>query len=165
MPTARAELAHLRAIAQEPPGNDEFDHIEDYLAVLDGMLEGAIADREGHAEAAIVAATKAAAQCDAIPFDFGPPVTAKPPHEFAGELLLKAGRGREALAEFDHALQDAPQRALSLLGRARALKASGDSTGAAHAYSELAAIWKTADADLAALAEVRKGTGEAAATR
>jgi tetratricopeptide (TPR) repeat protein len=98
---------------------------------------------------------------DAIPFQFGPPRTGKPPRELLGELLLRQGNATEALAAFDRALQQAPNRALSLLGRARALKALGDAPGAADAYARLAVQWHRADADLAALSEVRAGAGDA----
>ena len=78
----------------------------------------------------------------------------KPPHELRGEILLAAKRPAEAVAEFDLALKTAPLRALSMLGRARALAAAGDSAGAKQAYAALHAIWQRADKDLPELAEV-----------
>lgn len=109
------------------------------------------------------AASEAAKRCDMLLFDFGPPATVKPPHELAGELLLQAGRPKEALAEFDLTLKVAPNRALSLLGRARALAVGGDAHASAQAYAQLAAIWRDADADLPELAEVRGGAVKTAA--
>jgi predicted Zn-dependent protease len=71
-----------------------------------------------------------------------------------GEILLAAKRPAEAVAEFDLALKTAPLRALSMLGRARALAAAGDAAGAKQAYAALHAIWQRADKDLPELAEV-----------
>ena len=133
------------------------------ISAVDGILKSASAERSGQIEAALSAATEAAERYDALPFDFGPPATLKPPHELVGELLLKAGHPKEALAEFDLSLKVAPNRALSLLGRARALAAGGDAHAAAQAYAQLAAIWRDADTDLPELAEVRGGAVKAAA--
>ena len=87
------------------------------------LLQGAIAQSEGRSDEAIASASEAARSYDALPFDYGPPVSVKPPHEFFGELLLQAGRPKEAMAEFDRSLKTAPGRALSLKGRERALAA------------------------------------------
>jgi tetratricopeptide (TPR) repeat protein len=94
---------------------------------------------------------------DAMPLDFGPPGVVKPSHELLGELLLRAGRPDQARAEFERALRLAPQRALSLLGRARAVVAAGgDARAAARAYEELRGIWHRADPDIPGLAEATR---------
>jgi hypothetical protein len=95
----------------------------EYLRIMAQMLQGAIAQANGRSDEAVAAATEAARRFDKLPFDFGPPATLKPPHEFAGEALLQAGRPKEALAQFDLSLKTAPKRALSLQGRERALAA------------------------------------------
>jgi len=73
-----------------------------------------------------------------------------------GEILLQAGRPREAQREFARQLQLAPKRALSLRGLGRAAAAAGDATTAARAYGELRAIWHRADADRPELAEAAR---------
>ena len=88
-------------------------------------------------------------------FDFGPPSVVKPAHELAGELLLASGDAAAARAEFERALAGAPNRALSLLGLARAAAKEGDRAAAEDAYRRLAGIWSRADQDLPDLAEVR----------
>jgi tetratricopeptide (TPR) repeat protein len=75
----------------------------------------------------------------------------------AGDILLEAGRAREAVAAYDDALRIAPGYWRSRLGRARALNRAGDATAARVAYAELLAQWSKADPDLPALAEVRAG--------
>lgn len=164
---ARAGLLGLQAIARQAPDDNDalIPHTDAYLGIMEKMLDGAIAVHEGHADAGLALIHSAAAQYDALPFDFGPPVPLKPPHELAGEALLGSGRPRQALPEFEAALKLAPRRALSMLGRARALRAMGDASGAARAYAELATLWHGADADLPALAEVRAGADARTAVR
>ncbi|MFO0982304.1 MAG: hypothetical protein U1E76_11305 [Planctomycetota bacterium] len=84
---------------------------------------------------------------DARSFDFGPPVVVKPAHELLGEVLLELGRGAEAELEFELALQRAPRRAASMLGRARAAAQAGDVGKANTIRAELGALWHSADPD------------------
>ena len=161
--TAQAQLARMREIAAQPkPATETLLHLTEYLGIGADMLEAMIDHRAGKLESAHNLAARAAAGDDALPFAFGPPTTFKPPHELAGELLLADKQPQAALAQFDLALKTAPKRTTSLLGRARALKASGKGAEAARAYAEIARIWSHADDDLPALAEVRR---EAVAAR
>lgn len=121
--TAGSNLAALQAIAKQPPGEGETAEQTEYLEILGLLLQSVIDQSGGHIDEAIAAATDAARRYDAMPFDFGPPVPVKPPHELAGELLLQAGRPKDAVAEFDLSLKTAPRRAVSMLGRAQALAA------------------------------------------
>ncbi len=84
----------------------------------------------------------------------GPPVE-KPAHELLGEVLLRAGDAKDALAQFKVSLERHPNRALSLLGRARAEVASGEKSAARSTYAKLLEIWSQADADLPELREAR----------
>jgi tetratricopeptide (TPR) repeat protein len=122
--TATSALAALQAIAKQPPGEGETPAQTEYLEILGKLLQSVIAQSAGHIDEAIAAATEAARRYDALPFDFGPPVPVKPPHELLGELLLQAGRPKDALTEFDRSLKTAPRRALSMMGRTHALAAS-----------------------------------------
>ena len=161
---ARDALAALQASQRAPESklDHEFPDEDAYLIVLADMLDGAIAARDGDAAAGLARVRAAATRYDALPFAFGPPVVVKPPHELAGEMLLAMQQPKAALAEFDAALRMAPNRALSLLGRLRALQAMGDVPAADQARSALAAIWHDADADLPLLAEVRPATASPA---
>jgi len=71
------------------------------------------------------------------------------------ELLLQAGKAREAAAQFKIALLRQPNRARSLLGLARAGVKSGDQPGATAAYTKLLEQWQQADKDLPELREVQ----------
>jgi predicted Zn-dependent protease len=150
---AARSLAAMRALIAQKPDADESATTTAYLRVIEQMLEGVVAEKSGDRARALKLVAEAAAGYDAIPFDFGPPVPVKPPHELRGEMLLSAKRPAEALAEFDLALKSAPRRAQSLLGRARAFAAMGDASGESHAYADLRAIWQRADADLPGLIE------------
>jgi tetratricopeptide (TPR) repeat protein len=83
----------------------------------------------------------------------GPPDSIKPPRELLGEILLRAGHPKEALQQFDASLSREPNRARSLLGRARALARAGDSVKAKEAYASFLEVWKQADSQLPELAE------------
>jgi hypothetical protein len=83
--------------------------------------------------------------------------------ELLGEALLAAGKPKEALAQFEGVLDARPNRALALLGAARAAKAAGEGAKAQAHYATLAELWKDADADLPDLAEVKAGAGDQAA--
>ena len=85
----------------------------------------------------------------------GPPELLKPSHEAYGEVLLRAGRAKEAAQQFATSLLRQPNRARSLLGAARAAARSGDTKGAAAAYSALMRIWAQADAQLPELREAQ----------
>jgi hypothetical protein len=76
-------------------------------------------------------------------------------HELVGERLLADGKAKEALAKYERDLDERPNRAIALLGAARAAKAVGDGAKARDYYAALAEQWRDADEGGAALAEVR----------
>jgi hypothetical protein len=78
-------------------------------------------------------------------------------HELLGERLLADGKAKEALAKYEKDLDERPNRAIALLGAARAARASGDAAKAHDYYARLANQWKDGDADAPAIAEVRDG--------
>jgi tetratricopeptide (TPR) repeat protein len=123
---------------------------------IEQELQASILFAEGGREEAVAMLRGAAAIEDSIPFEFGPPRTAKPPRELLGEMLLEMGRFDEARREFEGALRRAPRRALSLYGLARAAEGAGDREAAARAYAELLQVWRRADRGLPALAEVER---------
>lgn len=125
-----------------------------YLAILEDELGGMLAISQSK-DAGVESIRRAAHRYETLAFDFGPPVPIKPPHELLGEQLLKQGHATEARAAFETALKSAPRRTQSLLGRARAESASGDTAAATATYKELVDIWHGADTDLPELAEAK----------
>src|SRR5262249_27761893 len=124
-------------------------------AVMKKQLEALAARTDKDLSRAVVLAKEAAAEEDKLNFEFGPPSVVKPAHELAGELLLASGDAAGARAEFEKGLSSAPNRALSLLGLARAAEKAGDAAAAGEARRRLAEIWSRADAAVPELAEAR----------
>jgi len=92
---------------------------------------------------------------DNMRIEFGPPIPVKPVHELFGEVLLQLNQPEEAKREFKISLMQSSNRALSLLGLARANSALGDSEASRKAYSELKEIWHNSD-DLPELREINR---------
>ena len=155
LPAAQKSLAALSALhtASETFGDTQ---TISYLAILEDDLGGMLAIGQDKPEAGVDAIRRAARRYETLAFDFGPPVPIKPPHELLGEQLLKQGKPTEARTAFETALKSAPRRTRSLLGRARAESAGGDTAAAAATYKELVTIWHGADADLPELAEAKE---------
>ena len=87
------------------------------------------------------------------------PAMEQPSRELLGQARLAADQPKEALVQFEKVLHARPERALSLLGAARAAKACGEAETARGRYRELAELWKDADADVPELGEVKAGAG------
>lgn len=149
--TAEHQLAAINAfVSPLPKGEGPKGDPVPYILQLE--LRGFLQQAEGKVTDAVTSLRQAAGLEDAMPFEFGPPVTVKPSHELLGEVLLRAGRPREAEVEFTGALRLAPKRARSLIGLARAATAAGDQTTAARASADLQSIWHAADPGVLATA-------------
>lgn len=78
-------------------------------------------------------------------YEPGPSVVLKPSREIYGEILLAKGNSLEAIQQFDLALQRAPNRSLSLLGKYKALQNLGETHKARDIKEMLMKNWKDAD--------------------
>jgi tetratricopeptide (TPR) repeat protein len=116
----------------------------------------------GKIEEAIKLLQRATSLEEALRPPSGPPDMIKPSHELFGEVLLRAGRPMEALAQFKTALLRQPNRPRSLLGLARAAKTS-DAKLAAQAYSDYLRTQERADTRVAELVEARDYLKQASA--
>jgi tetratricopeptide (TPR) repeat protein len=92
---------------------------------------------KGQKDEALQFAKEAAEAEKSMAAPSGPPEPIKPAHELYGELLLEAGRAKEAVQAFEQSLLRTPKRTPSVLGLARAAAAAGDSTTARARYQEL----------------------------
>jgi tetratricopeptide (TPR) repeat protein len=90
-----------------------------------------------------------------MPKPIGRPFPVKDAYELYGDLLLQAGRAREAITWFDRALTRAPNRSRAVLGLARAYRNAGDATNARAAYKRFLANYRLADPALPEVAEAR----------
>ena len=124
--------------------------------ILERELRALLREAAGAREEAVALMREATALEEAMPLEAGPPAVVKPSHELLGEILLRAGRPREAEGEFTRALRLAPRRTLALLGLGRAAALGGDPKAAATAYGELRQIWRHADRNLPGAAEAAR---------
>src|SRR5688500_15105638 len=85
----------------------------DTVSVMANILEAAIQFASGDQETGIRNMIAAAQTEDKLVFEYGPPAIVKPAWEAAGELLLAAGRKREAADAFRNVLKRYPNRRLS----------------------------------------------------
>jgi tetratricopeptide (TPR) repeat protein len=137
----------------QPQEPEEAPNGDAYFEIMAQALAGLTAFRQGNRDGGLNLVERAATRYESVPFDYGPPVPVKPPHELAGELLLQLGRPAEARRYFEQSLRLAPRRVESLLGLAEAAAATGDEAAARTAYTELVTIWHSADAGLPGKAE------------
>jgi hypothetical protein len=83
-------------------------------------LRASMAMAHGDAAGAQRLAAQAAQSEESLGVPSGPPDTFKPAHELYGELLLRAGKKKEAAEQFRIELTRTPNRAASLSGLAAA---------------------------------------------
>ena len=148
-----AELSR-QALAERSRAEQEGD-MRPVIAIMEQELAALIALGAGRRDQA-VSLLRAAAQAEQqLPAPLGLPKPIKPAPELLGEVLTEIGRPREALAPFQQALRRNVNRTLSVLGLARAAKASGDMATARAQYSALLKNYAGADPGLPALDEAR----------
>ena len=99
---------------------------------------------------------RAAALQARMPKPIGRPFPVKGVEELYGDLLLQAGRAKEAVVWFDRALARTPNRSRAVLGLARAHRNAGNAAAASDAYKRFLANWKSADQGLPEMTEARE---------
>lgn len=92
---------------------------------------------KGQKDEALAFAKEAADAEKTLNAPSGPPDPIKPAFELYGEMLLEAGRAKEAMQAFEQSLLRTPKRTPSVLGLARAAVAAGDQATARARYQEL----------------------------
>jgi Tfp pilus assembly protein PilF len=152
---ARQALADRAQAAQE-------GELRPAIAIMEREVAAIVALARGRRDEALAILRAAADSEDALPAPFGLPQPIKPAPELLGETLLEAGRPAEAVAAFDRALTRNANRSASVLGRARAALASGDTAGAHTYYARLLANFDRADAGVTDVAEARAALGRTA---
>ncbi|HWP65371.1 MAG TPA: hypothetical protein VNO26_05610, partial [Candidatus Limnocylindria bacterium] len=157
---AETSLAKLREFRKESSSGDAYRSKPAEIRELE-IAALAASSKKSHDEAISLMKRATALEEEMAP-PSGPPSLIKPSHELFGEILLAAGRPKEAAAEFATALLRQPNRARSLLGSARAASASGDAKAAAEAYSRFLKQWQQADPNLPELREARDYLKQAA---
>ncbi len=92
----------------------------DTVTVMGAILEAAIEFAGGDRDNALRKAVAAGEAEDKLVFEYGPPAIVKPAWEAAGEMLLEAGRKKEAADAFRKVLKRYPNRRLSNEGSRKA---------------------------------------------
>jgi hypothetical protein len=81
-----------------------------------------------------------------------------PARELYGDMLLEAGKTKDALAAFELTMKKEPNRFRGIAGAARAAEQAGDKAKAATYYKKLLEVAKTADTERPELAQAKKLT-------
>jgi predicted Zn-dependent protease len=111
---------------------------------------------QGSRQEAFTAMDRAAAAQAKMPKPIGRPYPVKCAYELYGELLLEAGRPKDAVQWFERTLTRTPNRSRAVLGLARAAARAGETTKSRRAYSQFLDNWRDADAGLPELAEAKR---------
>jgi tetratricopeptide (TPR) repeat protein len=153
---ARADAAVKLFNDAAAPGKDP--GLREQAAIMVRELEALVAfarGRQAEAFAALDAATSFQAR---LPKPIGRPYPVKGADELYGELLLQAGRAKEAVRWFERALTRTPNRSRAVLGLARATLKAGDPAKSRATYKQFLSNWRTADPNLPEIKEAQEGS-------
>jgi tetratricopeptide (TPR) repeat protein len=152
-------LAEMRANREQ--SNDAYG--AKILEIRELEIAALISASKKNFDEAIAAMKRATTLEEEMSPPSGPPTLIKPSHELFGEILLRAGKPKEAAQQFATALNRQPNRARSLLGGARAAAQSGDKARAVEFYTNFLRAWQQADPNQPELREAREFIGQAGA--
>jgi tetratricopeptide (TPR) repeat protein len=142
---AEAAMVALKARSTPAPNAGSYGSPARTMAIRVQEIEAVLAATRGNYDEAIAVMKKATAMEEELGPPSGPPPLIKPSHELFGEILLRAGRLKEASQEFAASLLRQPNRARSLIGAARAAAKGGDAKTASDFYSRFLRQWQQAD--------------------
>ena len=149
---AEARLRELRDAAEEA-GESDFAR---YIEIDRLILAGWIARGEGERERAVERIREAADLEKTVQKHPVTPGAVYPPQEALGDLLLELDRPEEASTSYQASLETWPGRYNSLLGAARAARASGDTEQAEAFYRELLEVAGDTGSDRPGLEEAEE---------
>jgi tetratricopeptide (TPR) repeat protein len=112
------------------------------VSVMHKELQALVAQAKGQTDQAIALLTEAAQIEESMRPPNGAADPIKPSHELLGEVLLQAGKAKEAAEAFEASLIRMPNRARSLMGAIRAHSAAGNKARAAERQATLNSFWK-----------------------
>ena len=141
----------------DAPGQDPA--LREQAAIMVKEMEALIAMAEGRTRDAIAAMDTATTLQSRMPKPIGRPYPVKGADELYGEILLQAGRPKDAVIWFERTLARTPNRSRAVVGLARAAAKAGESVKSRRAYQQFLANWRLADPGLPELAEARAALG------
>jgi hypothetical protein len=112
------------------------------VSVMHKELQALVAQAKGQTDQAIALLKEAVALEETMRAPNGAADPIKPSHELLGEVLLQAGKAKEAADAFEASLTRMPNRARSLMGAIKAHSAAGNKTRAAERQALLNSFWK-----------------------
>jgi tetratricopeptide (TPR) repeat protein len=133
-----AAPAPAPAPAMAPGGADAGKGIR----VMHKELQALVAQARGQGDQAIALLKEAVEIEESMRAPNGAADPIKPSHELLGEVLLQAGKSREAADAFETSLLRMPNRARSLMGAIRAHAAAGNREKAAERLATFNSFWK-----------------------
>ena len=134
--TAEAAETALKGITAKAQGGPTSYAAKPHV-IREKELGALVRWAKGQKDEALQFAKEAAETEKTLAAPSGPPEPIKPAFELYGELLLEAGRAKEAMQAFEQSLLRTPKRTPSVLGLARAAAAAGDQATARARYQEL----------------------------
>ena len=112
------------------------------VQIMHKELAALIAQAKGQGDQAIASLKEAAAIEESMRSPNGAADPIKPSHELLGEVLLQAGKAKDAADAFETSLLRMPNRARSLMGAVKAHAAAGNKEKAAERLATLNSFWK-----------------------
>ena len=152
---AKKHLAELKTIREKGFRKNFFKRPEN-LQVWELEIQVAMKLQQRDYDAAIHLAKQATLIEEKLPAPSGPPRILKPTYELLGEVYLQAHKPIQAQEQFAISLGRHRNRLRSLVGAARAAKASGDKSSAKETYDRLLSQLKNADPGFPELAEAKE---------
>jgi tetratricopeptide (TPR) repeat protein len=137
-PHAEHGAAPAPAPAMAPGGPDSGRGV----TIMHKELQALIAQAKGQTDEAIALLKEAAGIEESMRPPNGAADPVKPSHELLGEVLLQAGKAKEAADAFETSLLRMPNRARSLMGAVKAHTAAGNKEKAAERLATLNSFWK-----------------------
>ncbi|NEP18725.1 MAG: tetratricopeptide repeat protein [Leptolyngbya sp. SIO4C1] len=150
---AQQELAAVQALAAEPELAEMtiwgFNSTADILQIAAAVLAGELAAAQGDYERAVAQLQTAVEREDRLVYT-EPPDWYSSTRNLLGNVLLQAGRDRDAEQAFRDDLSVYPNNGWSLYGLMQSLQAQGRTDEAAEVRSQFEEAWQYADIQLAA---------------
>jgi hypothetical protein len=112
------------------------------VTVMHNELAALVAHAKGQTDRAVTLLKEAAAIEETMRPPNGAADPIKPSHELLGELLLQAGKPKDAAEAFEVSLLRMPNRARSLMGAVKAHAAAGNKEKSAERLATLNSFWK-----------------------
>jgi tetratricopeptide (TPR) repeat protein len=146
-----AAVREFEKLVTSPPNPEVREQANVMLHELGALLMWS----QGKRQEAFGAMDRAVGAQGKMPRPIGRPYPIKGADELYGELLLEAGRPKDAIVWFERTLQRTPNRSRAVLGLARATAKAGDTAKSRANYKQFVANWRLADANLPELQEAR----------